>query len=156
MPKHHPRRIFGGATAALRRGSDVAWVDLAIALGIAALFAALIGFARHWIGGYRPAAEIDLSLRALPGYTLLSLGRGLVAYALSLGFALVYGYWAAKDGLAERLLIPLLDVLQSIPVLGFMPGLVLALVALFPGSNLGLRLDWIQLVFIVQVWIRVI
>ena len=54
--------------------------------------------------------------------------RGLRAYLLSLAFTLVYAFWAAKDERAEKLLIPLLDILQSIPVLGFMPGVVLALV----------------------------
>ena len=48
--------------------------------------------------------------------------RGLIAYVLSLLFTLVYGYWAAKDQVAERVLVPLLDILQSIPVLGFLPG----------------------------------
>jgi NitT/TauT family transport system permease protein len=100
----------------------------------------------------RPAVKIDLSLWALPSYTLNSLVRGLLAYLLSLGFTLAYGYWAAKDRLAEKILIPLLDILQSIPVLGFMPGLVLALVSLFPRSNLGLELAAILMIFTGQVW----
>src|SRR6185369_9873757 len=78
--------------------------------------------------------------------------RGLSAYVLSLGFALGYGYWAAKDRMAEKVLIPLLDILQSIPVLGFMPGLVLALSALFPNSNVGLELAAILMIFTGQVW----
>jgi NitT/TauT family transport system permease protein len=152
MSRLEPRRVFGGTTAALRRASDFDWVDLAIGIGLAGLIALGAGLAREWTHAYRPSAEIDLSLGALPGYTLLSLGRGLVAYALSLGFTLVYGYWAAKDRLAERVLVPLLDVLQSIPVLGFMPGLVLALVALFPRSNLGLELAAVLMIFTGQVW----
>jgi NitT/TauT family transport system permease protein len=64
----------------------------------------------------------------------------------------VYGYWAAKDRLAERVLLPLLDVLQSIPILGFMPGLVLALVALFPRTNTGLELAAVLMMFTGQVW----
>lgn len=64
--------------------------------------------------------------------------RGIIAYGLSLAVTLVYGYWAAKDKIAEKVLVPLLDILQSIPVLGFMPGLVLTLVGLFPHSNIGL------------------
>src|SRR5262245_14465957 len=75
-----------------------------------------------------------------------------MAYALSLAFALVYGYWAAKDRVAERVLIPLLDILQSIPVLGFLPGLVLALVAVFPASNIGLELAAVLMIFTGQVW----
>ena len=78
--------------------------------------------------------------------------RGLIAYVLSLAFTLVYGYWAAKDPRAERLLVPLLDILQSIPVLGFMPGLVLALVALFPHSNVGLELAAVVMIFTGQAW----
>src|SRR5262249_28088630 len=95
--------------------------------------------------------EIDLSPWALPRYTLLSLSRGLTAYLLSLGFTFVYGYWAAKDAVAERVLVPLLDILQSIPVLGFMPGLVLALVAVC-GSKVGPELASILMIFTGQVW----
>ena len=65
--------------------------------------------------------KIDLSPWVLPIYTFYSLMRGLIAYVLSLLFTLVYGYWAAKDRVAQRVLIPVLDILQSIPVLGFAP-----------------------------------
>ena len=51
--------------------------------------------------------------------------RGIIAYGLSLTFTIIYGYWAAKDRIAEKVLVPLLDILQSIPVMGLMPGLVL-------------------------------
>ncbi len=78
--------------------------------------------------------------------------RGLLAYAISLTFTLLYGYWAAKDRAAERVLIPLLDILQSIPVLGFLPGLILALVALFPHSNIGLELAAVIMIFTGQAW----
>jgi NitT/TauT family transport system permease protein len=75
-----------------------------------------------------------------------------MAYLLSFLFTLAYGYWAAKDHRAEKVLIPLLDILQSIPVLGFMPGLVLALVAVFPDSNVGLELAAVIMIFTGQVW----
>ena len=78
--------------------------------------------------------------RPLPLYTFYSLMRGLIAYVLSLLFTLVYGYWAAKDRVAQRVLIPLLDILQSIPVLGFAPSLILVFVALFPHNNVGLEI----------------
>src|SRR5262249_7367639 len=96
--------------------------------------------------------DIDLSLSALPTYTFFSLSRGLIAYLLSLTFTIVYAYWAAKDPAAEHILIPLLDVLQSIPVLSFMPGLLIAMVALFPNSNFGLELAVILSIFTGQVW----
>src|SRR5205085_7018817 len=96
---------------------------------------------------HRPKVEIDLSAWSLPRYTFYSLTRGLVAYGLSLAFTLAYGYWAAKNHAAERILLPLLDVLQSIPVLSFMPAFVILLVSLFPGSNLGLELAAVLNIF---------
>jgi NitT/TauT family transport system permease protein len=111
------------------------WLDLALLVALGAAVYGIVGLAREWTGEIRPTVTIDLSPAALPKYTLLSLSRGLTAYVLSLAFTLTYGYWAAKDRVARRVLIPLLDVLQSIPVLGFMPGVVLALVAAFPPSS---------------------
>jgi NitT/TauT family transport system permease protein len=144
-------RAFGEATAFLRR-ARVGWADLVVVAALGGLAFAARRVAAGWTGGMRPAVEIDLSPLALPGYALLSLARGLAAYALSLAFTLGYGYWAAKDRRAERVLVPLLDVLQSIPVLGFMPGLVLALVSLFPRSNAGLELAAILMIFTGQAW----
>jgi NitT/TauT family transport system permease protein len=79
-------------------------------------------------------------------------GDRLAAYGLSLVFTLLYGTWAAKDRVAERVLIPALDVLQSIPVLGFMPGLTLGLVAAFPHGNAGLELASVLMIFTGQAW----
>jgi NitT/TauT family transport system permease protein len=62
------------------------------------------------------------------------------------------GYWAAKNKSAEQVIIPLLDIGQSIPVLGFLPGLVLGLIAIFPHSNFGLELSCILMIFTGQVW----
>ncbi|HKC11110.1 MAG TPA: ABC transporter permease subunit, partial [Vicinamibacteria bacterium] len=73
-------------------------------------------------------------------------------YVLSLGFALVYGYLAATRPRLERFMIPALDVLQSIPVLSFLPGVVLAMVALFPHREIGVELGSIVLIFTGQVW----
>jgi NitT/TauT family transport system permease protein len=145
-------RIWGGAIAFLHHARRLRPVDLVVVLGAAGLLAGIMGLAREWHGTLRPAVEIDLSPLALPRYTLLSLSRGLAAYLLSLTFTLAYGYWAAKDRVAERVLVPLLDILQSIPVLGFMPGVVLALVALFPRTNTGLELAAILMIFTGQAW----
>jgi NitT/TauT family transport system permease protein len=145
-------QAFGGALAFLRQARALGWGDLAV---VAAL-GGVVFAASRLVGGavlpMRPAVEIDLSAAALPGYALLSLTRGLAAFALSLAFSLGYGYWAARDRAAERVLIPLLDVLQSVPVLGFMPGLVLSLVALFPRSNVGLELAAVLMIFTGQAW----
>lgn len=145
-------RTWGGARLHLRGWESGRWVDAAVLLSLGGLIFGLVGMAREWTGALRPAIEIDLSPWALPQYTLLSLSRGLAAYALSLGFTLVYGYWAAKDRIAGRVLIPLLDVMQSIPVLGFMPGVVLALVAAFPRTNIGLELAAVLMIFTGQAW----
>src|SRR5512139_446263 len=143
---------FGQAIAFLDRSRRLGWLDVALAAAVGAAIYGLVGMAREWTGALRPAVEIDLSLHALPGYALLSLSRGLAAYVLSLLFTLGYGYWAARDRVAERVLIPALDILQSIPVLGFMPGLVLGLVGLFPHSNAGLELASVIMIFTGQAW----
>jgi NitT/TauT family transport system permease protein len=128
------------------------WVDLVVVLATGALLAGIVGFARRWEAPLRPATVIDLSPSALPLYTLLSLGRGFAAYFLSLAFTLVYGTIAAHNRRAERVMIPVIDVLQGIPVLGFLPGVVLAMVALFPHSNVGLELACVVMIFTGQVW----
>ncbi len=144
--------VFGAAVAFLDRSRRLSWTDLALVAGLGGGIYGLVHLAREWTGALRPAVEIDLSLGALPGYTLLSLSRGVAAYVLSLVFTLVYGYWAAHDRVAERVLIPALDILQSIPVLGFMPGVVLGLVGLFPHSNVGLELASVIMIFTGQAW----
>ncbi len=121
------------------------------AAGIA-LFYGVVTVGRTWFGPFTPAVEISRSLSALPAYAGYSLLRITIAYFLSLGFTLVYGYVAAYNPRAERFMIPLLDVLQSIPVLSFLPGVMLAMVALFPGRQLGVELGAILLIFTGQVW----
>jgi NitT/TauT family transport system permease protein len=145
------RRVWGGAVVA-ERALPRLWVDALLLGGLAGLGYGVVLLAGQWTAPSRHVVEIDLSPWHLPAYAFASLSRGLVAYVLSLLFTFVYGYWAAKDRRAERVLIPLLDILQSIPVLGFMPGLVIALVALFPSSNVGLELAAILMIFTGQVW----
>jgi NitT/TauT family transport system permease protein len=117
-----------------------------------ALFYAVVTVGRAWFGPFTPTVEISRSLWALPAYAGYSLLRITIAYVLSLAFTLVYGYVAAYNPRAERFMIPLLDVLQSIPVLSFLPGVMLAMVALFPGRQLGVELGAILLIFTGQVW----
>src|SRR5512143_3331915 len=105
-------RAWAQANALMRPFRRGFWVDGLIILGLAALLFGLLEMAREWTGIQRPTIEIDLSLAALPAYTFFSMVRGLAAYVLSLGFTLAYAYWAAHDRRAERILVPLLDILQ--------------------------------------------
>jgi NitT/TauT family transport system permease protein len=147
------RRIWGEATGWLERSRRWGWIDLFIVVGLAGLLFGLADISQQVTGPHRPEFTIDLdSPGELVRCTFYSLARGLLAYLFSLAFTLVYGYWAAKDRMAERVLIPLLDILQSIPVLGFLPGLVLALVGLFPTSNIGLELAAVLMIFMGQAW----
>jgi NitT/TauT family transport system permease protein len=146
------KKSWGEATALLNRQHKFGWIDALVVLGLAGLLFSVIDLAHEWTGPARPSLNIDLSVWALPHYVFYSLSRGLLAYFISLGFALGYGYWAAKDRRAERVLLPMLDILQSIPVLGFMPGIVLTLCALFPKSNTGLELAAILMIFTGQAW----
>lgn len=107
---------------------------------------------REWAGILQTVPAIHLEARFLPLYTLLSLSRGVMAYGISLLFTLVYGYAMARVSGADRVMLPLLDILQSIPVLGFLPGFVLGLVHLFPNRNIGLELASILMIFTGQVW----
>ncbi len=134
------------------KGEPSAWVDVMVLLLLGAVLASFIAAGREWARPLAREVAIDTSLSALPRYTLFSLCRGLTAYVLSLGFTIVYGTMAAHSRRAERVLIPVLDVLQSIPVLSFVPGLVLGLVALFPDSNVGLELACVLAIFTGQVW----
>jgi NitT/TauT family transport system permease protein len=121
------------------------------AAGIATFYGLLV-VGRMWLGPFTPEVEILRSPLALPAYAGYSLLRITFAYLLSLAFTLVYGYIAAYNPRAERFMIPLLDVLQSIPVLSFLPGVMLAMVALFPGRQLGVEAGAILLIFTGQVW----
>jgi len=126
--------------------------DAPVILGGLALFYGLLSLARYWSSPVVPQIEIRLSPSALPVYALYSVARLTVAYVLSLIVTLVYGYVAAHNARAERFMIPLLDTLQSIPVLSFLPGVMLSMMALFPTRQLGLELGSILLIFTGQVW----
>ncbi len=133
-----PRRSFG---------ADV-FVLVAI---ISGLFS-LIEMGREWHQPFQSEVAINLSPWYLPYYTMLSLLRGVAAYLLSFIFTLLYARWAAYDRKAERILIPLLDILQSIPLAAFLAPIEIFLVGLFPHSEIGLELTCIVVIFTGQVW----
>lgn len=127
-------------------------IDLGIAACALAAFFALISTGVYWLSKPVPVVAISNSLAALPAYALDSIVRMAIAYALSLFFAITYGYIAAYSPRVEPWMIALLDILQSIPVLSFLPPVVLAMVALIPGHQLGIELGVILLIFTGQVW----
>lgn len=128
------------------------WIDLAVVGLLAAFIYTLVTVAREWSGALQPVPEIHLEARYLPLYALFSLSRGVLAYGISFLFTMVYGYTMARVAGAERVMLPVLDILQSIPVLGFLPGFVLGLVHLFPHQNIGLELASVLMIFTGQVW----
>ncbi|GIK57738.1 MAG: ABC transporter permease subunit [Chloroflexi bacterium] len=94
---------------------------------------------------------ISLAPRALPWYAALSVGRMTASYTLSLLFTLVYGRIAAYNHRAEQVMVPLLDVLQSVPILSFLPVVLLSLSAILP-ENAAAEIASIVLIFTSQVW----
>jgi NitT/TauT family transport system permease protein len=128
------------------------WQDGLLILSIIALLFVIMRTASHFTGAYHADIEIETDPRYLPSYTLQTLLRMAIAYLLSLAFSLIYAYTAYRSKIAAQILLPLLDILQSIPVLSFLPGVVLALVALFPGERLGVELAAIILIFTGMTW----
>jgi len=122
-----------------------------LAGGFAAFYAVLL-LAQRWASPVSGQAEISLAVAALPKYALFSVVRLTLAYLLSLAFAIGYGYIAAHNERAGRFMVPLLDTLQSIPVLSFLPPVMIAMVALFPTRELGIELGSVLLIFTGQVW----
>jgi NitT/TauT family transport system permease protein len=81
-----------------------------------------------------------------------SMSRMVVAFALSLVFAILYGYFAATNRVAEKILLPILDILQSVPILAFFPVAIIFFVSLTPGSFLGPNFASIFLIFTSMSW----
>ena len=106
--------------------------DLPILFAALALFYAVLSMTHYWLSPAGAPTEIHLEPSALPKYAMFSVLRIAAAYFISLAFTLVYGYIAAYNARAEKFMVPLLDTLQSIPVLSFLPGVMLAMVALLP------------------------
>ncbi len=95
---------------------------------------------------------ISLDPANLPEYALRTTLRMLVAMVAALAFSLVYGTLAAKSRRAEKVLVPILDILQSVPVLGYISFTVTFFIALFPGRVLGVELAAMFAIFTSQAW----
>ncbi|MEH1910450.1 ABC transporter permease [Nostoc sp.] len=129
--------------------------DIALILGTLVLLALIARVGAGTLVSFVPpdvVPGISLDPRNLPYYAGRSTLRMFIALFYSTLFTLIYGYIAAKSRRAERVLIPLLDILQSVPVLGFLSITVTGFIALFPGSLLGLEAASIFAIFTSQVW----
>jgi NitT/TauT family transport system permease protein len=127
-------------------------LDLSVAAFCLAAFYCVVLLGRYWFSHPVPSAEISQSVSALPLYAFYSVVRIGVAYLLSLVFAVGYGYYAAYHPRVEAFMIAVLDILQSIPVLSFLPGVMLVMVSLLPTRQLGVEMGAILLIFTGQVW----
>ncbi len=125
----------------------------ALADGVVLLSFAVLLYGGLTLTTKAPSAvqEITLAPSAIPRYALYSVTRMLAAYVLSMLFTLVYGRAAAYNRRAERVLLPLLDVLQSVPILSFLPVALFSLSAIFP-LQVATELAAVTLIFTSQVW----
>ncbi len=128
------------------------FIDVGVGLCALALFFAMVHTGQYWFG--KPVQVVPISLKgsSLPLYAFYSVIRIGIAYVLSLVFAIAYGYTAAYNKRLESWMIAALDILQSIPVLSFLPPMLLAMIALIPTHQLGIELGVILLIFTGQVW----
>ncbi len=128
------------------------FIDLGVAACALAAFFAVVSTGVYWFQKPMPVVPISSSVSVLPLYAFYSIVRMIIAYFLSLAFAVTYGYIAAYNARVEPWMIAVLDILQSIPVLSFLPPVVLAMVALVPGHQLGIEMAVIFLIFTGQSW----
>ncbi|MGQ9511736.1 ABC transporter permease [Thermodesulfitimonas sp.] len=122
---------------------------------VLSIFALLYGFIQigaGMTGPLRLETPLNPNPSHLPYYIGRSLLRMFIALCASLLFSFMYGYWAAYSQRAEKVLIPLLDILQAVPVLGFLSASLTGLVKLFPSTMIGPELASIFAIFTAQAW----
>jgi len=146
----HAELLSGG----FWRRRPLHWEDLAALALIVAVIVLMGSGARQMLAPFAAAQqpEISLSPAVLPNYALRTTMRMLAALVASFLFTFLYGTLAAKSRRAEMVLIPLLDVLQSVPVLGYLSFTVVFFVSLSPHRGLGAELAAIFAIFTSQAW----
>jgi NitT/TauT family transport system permease protein len=148
--EHHAEVLRGGVW----HQRIPSWRDLVAVLLVLGTVILLGTGARQMLAPFVIAhqPEISLSPAALPFYTFRTVMRMLVGLILSLIFTFTYATLAGKNRRAEMVLIPLLDVLQSVPILGYLSFTVVFFISLFPGNALGPELAAIFAIFTSQAW----
>jgi NitT/TauT family transport system permease protein len=148
-----PIRNTYAKTEVARWATPNYWDILALILVLTIIV--LLGWgAKAMTGHYQLGQVIPISLNPiyLPYYALMTVLRMFVALIFSLLFTFIIATWAAKSRHAERIIIPIIDILQSVPVLGFLSITIVAFIVLFRGSLLGPESAAIFAVFTAQVW----
>ena len=130
------RRLMGGAISFLL---------------VAAIIALFFAYQKRATSLVHHPPSIAISLRHLPYYAFCSFYRMLAAYIVALIFSIIYGMSAARGGQWERILIPVVDIAQSVPVVGFFPAAIYFFVALARG-RLGVEMAVVFLIFTSQAW----
>jgi NitT/TauT family transport system permease protein len=140
--------------AVAKERRELSWVDGAVLLLLFGLLWSLLHFGHGMFASFDPASvpQLDSSPRQIPYFAGRTLLRMWVAFCFSLFFAVGTGYAAAKSANARAFILPALDVLQSVPVLGFLSVTVTGFMALFPGSLLGVECASVFAIFTGQVW----
>lgn len=130
-------------------------VDLLVFAALLGLLYGLLRLAPSLNAPFLPKqapSRVSTDPARLPYYAALSLLRMFIALFLSVIFTFIYATAAARLPRAEKVLIPILDILQSVPILGFLSVTVTAFIALFPGSQLGLECASIFAIFTSMAW----
>lgn len=153
MPLPSSGRRIANISASVAR----AWpnrYDILVFLAVGAIFVAIGHGAKSMRQPLEALAEqpVSLDTRHLPEYALLTTLRMFAALGFSLLFTFIVAPLAAKSRKAERVIIPALDILQSVPILGFLSFTVVFFLNLFPGSQLGAELAAIFAIFTSQAW----
>ncbi len=128
--------------------------DLLALLIIFTVFIALAHAARQMTAPYQVGQVLPISLAPdqLPVYALRTVLRMVIALVFSFLFTFIFATWATKSKRAEKIIIPLIDILQSVPVLGFLSIAVVGFIHLFPNSLLGPEAAVIFVIFTGQAW----
>jgi NitT/TauT family transport system permease protein len=130
------------------------WVDLVVLVGLFVVLWGIVvlgGDMRVQFDELHPT-PLSLDPWMIPYYTARTVLRMLIAFCASLAFTFVWAYGAAKSRRARKVMLPMLDILQSVPVLGFLSVTVTGFLALFPGSLLGVECAAIFAIFTAQAW----
>lgn len=132
----------------------IGWADVIVTVMVVGLLYAILDLGRGMTLPISPSEQTSINLDPayLPYYAGRSLLRMFLAFFLSLAFTLVYGRTAAYNKTAEKILIPALDILQSVPILGFLSVTITFFLGLFPHSLLGAEFASIFLIFTSQAW----